>query len=180
MRYANSCVLQKSATHRFLGTRAMNYSHFTSRRQKAIAPSFREDPFSATRCIGANRSPGNHTPCLLCPKIPSLLCFARVALTASCFTVIVTVVKQPDGGCGKGGESQFMKRIIKVLVVSALMVVLMATTVSPAFAIGKGDGWGIYDKTGEYPWKNTGGGSTYGFGGDSSWKVAGCRGYGCS
>ena len=27
-----------------------------------------------------------------------------------------------------------MKRIIKVLVVSALMVVLMATTVSPAFA----------------------------------------------
>jgi hypothetical protein len=35
----------------------------------------------------------------------------------------------------KGKEvKQYMKRIIKVLVVSALMVVLMATTVSPAFA----------------------------------------------
>ena len=33
-----------------------------------------------------------------------------------------------------------MKRIIKVLVVSALMVVLMTTTVSPAFAAGQG--WG--------------------------------------
>jgi len=39
-----------------------------------------------------------------------------------------------------------MKRIIKVLVVSALMVVLMATTVSPAFAgtyNHKGNGWGV-------------------------------------
>ncbi len=37
-----------------------------------------------------------------------------------------------------------MKRIIKVLVVSALMVVLMATTVSPAFAKSCDDnhGWG--------------------------------------
>jgi hypothetical protein len=34
-----------------------------------------------------------------------------------------------------------MKHIIKVLVVSALMVVLMATTVSPAFAAGKKNGW---------------------------------------
>ena len=42
-----------------------------------------------------------------------------------------------------------MKRIIKVLVVSALMVVLMATTVSPAFAGTSkpyghpGNGWGV-------------------------------------
>jgi hypothetical protein len=42
-----------------------------------------------------------------------------------------------------------MKRIIKVLVVSALMVVLMTTTVSPAFAgpykpyDHKGNGWGV-------------------------------------
>ncbi len=33
-----------------------------------------------------------------------------------------------------------MKRIIKVLVVSALMVVLMAITVSPAFAAPKDEG----------------------------------------
>ena len=47
-----------------------------------------------------------------------------------------------------------MGRIIKVLVVSALMVVFMATTVSPAFANGNGypsetapHGWGVkYDK----------------------------------
>jgi hypothetical protein len=39
-----------------------------------------------------------------------------------------------------------MKRIIKVLLVSALMVVLMATTVSPTFAAGKG--WGVDGKNG--------------------------------
>ena len=39
-----------------------------------------------------------------------------------------------------------MKRIVKVLAASALMVVLMATTVSPAFAgpyNHKGNGWGV-------------------------------------
>ena len=35
-----------------------------------------------------------------------------------------------------------MKRIIKVLAATALMVVLMATTVSPAFA-ANGGGWGL-------------------------------------
>ena len=42
-----------------------------------------------------------------------------------------------------------MKRIIKVLVVSALMMVLMATTVSPAFAVPKSsdDKWGYGDGT---------------------------------
>ena len=38
-----------------------------------------------------------------------------------------------------------MKRIIKVLVVTALMVVLMATTVSPAFA-QQGIGFGVDKK----------------------------------
>ena len=38
-----------------------------------------------------------------------------------------------------------MKRIAKVLVVVALMVVLMATTVSPAFAKhNEGEGWGVH------------------------------------
>ena len=43
-----------------------------------------------------------------------------------------------------------MKRILKVLVVSALMVVLMATTVSPAFAGPSTDGnaWWKDKKTG--------------------------------
>jgi hypothetical protein len=43
-----------------------------------------------------------------------------------------------------------MKRIIKVLVVSALMVVLMATTVSPAFAgpSPNGNAWWKDKKTG--------------------------------
>ena len=43
-----------------------------------------------------------------------------------------------------------MKRIIKVLVVSALMVVLMATTVSPAFAgpSQNGNAWWKDKKTG--------------------------------
>ena len=39
-----------------------------------------------------------------------------------------------------------MKRLIKVLAATALMVVLMATTVSPAFAgpyNHKGNGWGV-------------------------------------
>ena len=74
-----------------------------------------------------------------------------------------------------------MKRIIKLLVVSALMMVLMATTVSPAFAYKDCDdvnGWGNLDSTGCYKWKDTGGGDTYGFGGDDSWKVDGSRGYG--
>lgn len=41
-----------------------------------------------------------------------------------------------------------MKRIIKVLVVTALMVVLMATTVSPAFAEPWWGGGPCYDKKG--------------------------------
>jgi len=56
-----------------------------------------------------------------------------------------------------------MKGIIKVLVVTALMVVLMATTVSPAFAMG----WGKLDQEGYYVWK------PYGFGADgenTGWK----------
>ncbi len=54
-----------------------------------------------------------------------------------------------------------MKRIIKVFVVAALMVVLMATTVSPAFAKQSGDKWGWGDNfkkpgppywAGDYGW----------------------------
>ena len=56
-----------------------------------------------------------------------------------------------------------MKRIIKVLVVSALMVVLMATTVSPAFAVPKSsdDKWGWGDGTPQgygYPVRQENGG----------------------
>jgi hypothetical protein len=83
----------------------------------------------------------------------------------------------------KGKEvKQYMKRVIKVLVVSALMMVLMATTVSPAFASSHcKNGWGGMDKCGSYPWKTNDDGdgpATYGFGGDDSWKVDGPRGYG--
>ena len=51
-----------------------------------------------------------------------------------------------------------MKRIIKVLVVSALMVVLMATTVSPAFANHKDPRWAGH----------------YGHGADGECKQEGC------
>ena len=77
-----------------------------------------------------------------------------------------------------------MKRIIKVLVVSALMVVLMATTVSPAFASNhqKGDGWGVADRTGYYDWKepiDKEGQEVYGFGQKCCWKdEEGAKGYG--
>ena len=61
--------------------------------------------------------------------------------------VIVKIVATECGLLDKRKEvKQYMKSIIKVLVVSALMVVLMATTVSPAFAgpyNHKGNGWGV-------------------------------------
>ena len=41
-----------------------------------------------------------------------------------------------------------MKRILKVLVATALMVVLSATTVSPAFAVPP-EQWGLNKKPGE-------------------------------
>src|ERR671911_1264282 len=70
--------------------------------------------------------------------------FAPIAhntLTDPFFIVVMFVAKEKE-------VKQYMKRIIKVLVVSALMVVLMATTVSPAFAKhhrddGNGQGWGV-------------------------------------
>ncbi len=49
--------------------------------------------------------------------------------------VVATITPIAIRGVCEGKEvKQYMKRIIKVLVVCALMVVLMATTVSPAFA----------------------------------------------
>ena len=70
--------------------------------------------------------------------------FRTIPLTAPFFIVIVVA---------KGKEAKNLKRIVKVLVASALMVVLMATSVSPAFAsryddnndntYNRGAGWGV-------------------------------------
>jgi len=67
-----------------------------------------------------------------------------------------------------------MRRTILILTAVALMVAVMATSASSAFASNhsKGGGWGVID----YKWK------PHGFGqeGNVDWKdEEGCKGYGC-